>query len=202
MATLLGGGDALFTLAKTTDPDLTAFLRGNPSARNFVRVAIGAGLTDRDFEKLASEIQSQHQTRDGNEGGYPIHKEVSMQPQAAWSNVWQKFRQNLMNERRCPRHPEYPHVRSMVQGVINDIISVEDHGIRVRSHRTNYIDDIPEHRFRVWWEHLCSHGSASLVPGGKNNPEPWRSRIVGAIMAAALPDEIDAESSNSIALKG
>ncbi|MBI5316863.1 MAG: helix-turn-helix domain-containing protein [Nitrospirae bacterium] len=195
MATLFGGEDTLFDLARTNDPGLMDFLRSNPSARELVRTVMLAKLKDADIRRIISQIN------EGSEGKSSNRKERTMIQQAPWSTVWPKFLQNLLNQPRCPRHPDCPHVKSMVQGVINDVLSVGADGIRVRSHRTNNVDEIPEERFKVWWKHLSRNGSASLVPGGPNNPHPWRSRIVGAILATALPDEIEIETSNSIILK-
>jgi HTH-type transcriptional regulator, competence development regulator len=199
MATLLGGGESLFMLAKTTEPAIVAFLARTPSARSFLRTTIAAGWTDDEFRQLSSQVEKR--LTQSSQARMLKRRDNSMQIQSNWPTIWSKFRNNLANEQKCPRHPEFPHVRSMVQGVINDVLSVDAGGIRVRSHRTNKIDPIPEKSFRNWWEHLVEHGSASLVPGGPNNPDPWRSRIVGAIMSAALPEEIEVESSNSIILK-
>ena len=118
-----------------------------------------------------------------------------------WPSIWNTLRRNLLNLSPCPQHPKYPHVRTLTQGVINDIISVEGNGIRVRSHRTCYVDYIEEKRFKVWWDHLITHGSASLSPGNKNNPHPWRSRIVGAIFVECLPDKIRVDISHTIELQ-
>ncbi len=115
--------------------------------------------------------------------------------------IWAKFQENLRNEPKCIRHPNYANVKSIAQGVVNDILLIETTFITIRSHRTNNVDIMPEDRFRTWWDHLEGHGSASLIPGDKNNPHPWRSRIVGAILASALPEKIEVEGSNSISLK-
>ena len=203
MATLLGGGDALFILAEVAEPHITEFLAKTPSARNFLRSVISAGWTDEDFLRLTSYIErTLSLASNDTKSKAPGRRDKPMQLASTWFTVWTKFLSNLANERKCPQHPKFPHVRSMVQGVINDVLEIGNAGIRVRSHRTNNADFIPQERFRTWWEHLVQHGSASLVPGGVNNPHPWRSRIVGAIMATALPEEIEVENSNAILLKG
>ena len=117
-----------------------------------------------------------------------------------WQDAWTELRSNLGKQNPCPKHSEYPCVRTLAQGVINDILSVNQNGFVVRSHRTDREDYIEEHRFRVWWEHLSTVGSASLVPGSDNNPHRWRSRIVGAILATCLPDRIRIIDHNTIEL--
>jgi len=116
-----------------------------------------------------------------------------------WKTVWQELRTNLSRQPKCPIHPEYPHVKTLsTMAVINDMVEIEEKGISVRSHRTNHIDFIDIRRFRTWWDHLVAIGSASLDTSNPNNPDPYRSRIVGAILAACLPDKIKAVSSNRI----
>ena len=55
---------------------------------------------------------------------------------------------------------------------------------------TNHDDFIEEERFRTWWEHLRREGTACLTPDRAGNPHPWRSRIVGAILARCLSNRI------------
>jgi len=117
-----------------------------------------------------------------------------------WLAVWQELRDNVAKQPPCPQHPEYPHVSTLSQRVINDIVEVGENGILVRSHRSNNEDFIEARRFKTWWNHLVTYGSASLDPGGSNNPHPWRSRIVGAIMAICLPDKIRVVDSSTIEL--
>lgn len=118
-----------------------------------------------------------------------------------WLTVWRELRTNLINLPRCAKHSAYPHVRSTVQKVINDITSVDEDGIYLRSHRTSNDRYIREATFKAWWNHLNANGSASLDPEDPNNPEPWHSRIVGAILADGLPNRIRVESSNTIELR-
>lgn len=118
-----------------------------------------------------------------------------------WLEVWRTLRNNLRNSPRCPNHPDYPQVKTLSQGVVNDLIAVEENGIRVRSHRTSNEDYIEESRFKAWWDYLVENGSASLFPGHENNPHPWRSRVVGAIFAAGLPDRIQIVNSSVIELR-
>lgn len=119
-----------------------------------------------------------------------------------WLEVWRTLRKNLLNCPRCPKHPDYPQVKTLSQGVINDLIAVEENGIRIRSHRTSNEDYIEENRFKVWWDHLVKNGSASLSTEHKNNPHPWRSRVVGAIFVTGLPDRIQIRKSSVIELRG
>ncbi len=99
------------------------------------------------------------------------------------------------------QHPDYPHVRTVVQGVINDLLEIDEGGILVRSHRTNREDYIEAGRFRTWWEHLTIHGSASLHPGDPNNPHRWRSRVVGAMLLAGLPNRLRQVHGDTIELQ-
>jgi len=117
-----------------------------------------------------------------------------------WSEVWQELQTGLMNLPRCPEHPQYPCVRTLAQGVVNDIVGVSSEEVKVKSHRTRATDSIEASRFKRWWNHLVAEGSASLRPGDSNNPDPYRSRIVGAILAACLPDKIKVENSATIKL--
>jgi hypothetical protein len=117
-------------------------------------------------------------------------KEVRMDNVIEWQSIWKEMQNNLINQPRCPDHPEYPHVRSLAQGVINDILEVDEKGVRIRSHLSDNEDFIDAERFEIWWNHLLDYKSASLVPGAPNNPHLWRSRIVGAIIATCLPDKI------------
>ena len=117
-----------------------------------------------------------------------------------WSVVWQELRENLVKQPPCPDHPEYPHVRTLVRHVINDVIEVCEHEICVRSHLTSHPDPIKAGRFKIWWDHLVAKGSASLSPGDPNCPHPWRSCIVGAIIATCLPHRIRVVSPSTIEL--
>ena len=117
-----------------------------------------------------------------------------------WPAVWQELRDNLAHQPPCPEHPEYPCVRTLAQGLINDIINVGENGIIVRSHRTLREDYIEASRFQTWWNHLVSKGSARLAPGAPNNPHRWRSRIVGAIMGTCLPNRIRVVGTGAIEL--
>lgn len=195
---LLGGGDNMFSLAQEIDPTLVRFINSNPSAIRFLRQTMEMGWEDKRFQELSARfIRPKPRKR----GSQPSKGERHMSSTHSWPVIWAKFQENLRNEPKCIRHPNYPHVKSMAQGVVNDILLIETTSITIRSHRTNNVDIIPEDRFRTWWDHLEGHGSASLIPGDKNNPHPWRSRIVGAILASALPEKIEVEGSNSISLK-
>ena len=195
MTMILGGRDSLYDFSETNDPELARALR-QPAIRELVRSILLANPTADKLARFSERIKEDLT----NKSAKP-RKERRMSPSQSWPQVYPKMRQNLLALPRCTRHPDYAHVKSLAQSVVNDIISVDDRGIVLRSHRTNVIDQIPVERLEKWWEHLLANGSASLVPGGDNNPDPWRSRIVGAIMATALPDEIDIESNHSISLK-
>jgi hypothetical protein len=127
-------------------------------------------------------------------------KEEDMENVEPWETIWEMMRKNLATQPRCPDHPEYPIVKSLAKGVINDLIEINIGGIKLRSHQTNNIDFIEAERFKIWWNHLLENGSASLIPGGKNNPHLWRSRIVGAIMTTSLPDKIRTVDTKTIEL--
>src|SRR5947209_817160 len=105
----------------------------------------------------------------------------------SWAEVWLELREALLRQPPRDSHSGKPCVRTLGNHVANDIIRVGENGIVVRSERTNRNDFIEARRFRVWWDHLQESGSASLIPGGENNPHRWRSRLVGAIWARCLP---------------
>ena len=113
-----------------------------------------------------------------------------MHPELAWPAIWREMRERLVAQPRCPQHPAYPHVRTISQGVVNDLVEIRRQGIRVGSHRTGHEDFIGANRFQDWWKHLIGRGSASLHPGDENNPQPWRSAIVGSILLAGLPEHL------------
>jgi len=115
-----------------------------------------------------------------------------------WQSVWEELQINISNQPKCPKHPEYPCVKTLVQGVINDIIQVNKDGITVRSHRTNREDFIERDIFGDWWQHLITKKTASLRPGHSENPNRWRSCIVGAILCTCLPEKIKKVNNNSI----
>jgi len=117
-----------------------------------------------------------------------------------FEELCQRLQDELRNLPRCEEHPDYPCVRTLVQGIVNDIISIGPEGVQVRSHDNGVIDPITANTFRRWYDHLCANGSASLVPGDPNNPDADRSRIVGAILAACFPDRIAVENNNTIRL--
>lgn len=117
-----------------------------------------------------------------------------------WSVVWQELRQNLAKQPPCPVHPKYPHVSTLAQGVINDVVEVREGGIIVQSHRTLRKRFIPARQFEVWWNHLLAKGPASLTSRSPNIPRTGHARVVGAIMAACLPDRIRVVDHNTIEL--
>jgi hypothetical protein len=99
-------------------------------------------------------------------------KETLLPITPAWPTVWRELRERLAEQPHCPLHPEHPCVRTLAQGIINDLLDIDEGGLRVRSHRTDHEDIIDAHRFETWWCHLVAHGSASLHPGDSNNPHP------------------------------
>jgi hypothetical protein len=121
-----------------------------------------------------------------------------MDTKLQWPAAWQEIQRNIAKQPRCPQHPEYPTVSTLAQKSPNDIISITDKGILVRSHKTMREDFIEVRRFEIWWDYLTQNGSASLKPGGTDNPHPWRSKIVGAILAAGLPKVIKAADANTL----
>jgi hypothetical protein len=102
-----------------------------------------------------------------------------------WDAFWQELCNQLTMQPACPQHPAYPHVRTIRQGVINDLIDISERGILVRSHRTVREDLIEPRRFEIWWNHLVTYGSASLHPGDPHNPHPWRSSVTGVSVVSA-----------------
>lgn len=128
-------------------------------------------------------------------------RETPAMEMSKWLEIWRTLRENLKNQPTCPLHPNWPYVETLSQRVPNDLLAVEESGIRVRSHRTSNEDFIEENRFKVWWFHLLKNGSASLYPGASNNPHPWRSRLVGAIIATGLPQQIKVASPDTIELR-
>jgi hypothetical protein len=107
-----------------------------------------------------------------------------------WQTVWQELQDNLTNQPRCNEHSDYPCVKTLSVGVINDIVVISSSEIQVRSHRTRNLDTIKASKIEKWWKQLVAKGSASLKPGHPNNPDPYRSRIIGAILVTCLSDRI------------
>jgi len=117
-----------------------------------------------------------------------------------FEEAWRRLRRALRRRPRCPKHRKYPCVRTLAQGVVNDIISIRPEGVKVRSHRTERERLIRASTFKRWYNHLCEHGSASLRPGHRNNPAGDHSCLVGAIIVACFPDRIKVENKNTIRL--
>jgi len=117
-----------------------------------------------------------------------------------WLSVWRDLQSNLARQPSCPDHPEYPHVRTLARGSINDIIRVGEDGVTVRSHQTFRERFVPTKQFEAWWNHLTVQGSASLTSRSPNIPRTGHARVVGAIMAACLPERIKVIDHNTIAL--
>jgi len=108
-----------------------------------------------------------------------------------WPMVWQELRENLAQQ---------PYVRTLSQRVINEIVRVNEDAITVRSEKSLNERTVEMRTFKVWWDHLVANGSASLSPGDPNNPDPWHSRIVGAIIAECLPERVKVLNSKTIGL--
>ena len=118
-----------------------------------------------------------------------------------WGSLWREIQSGLLALPRCPEHPEYPVIHTLVMyKVPNDILDVNDVEITVRSHRKNRSDVIREATFRNWWSHLQTNSEASLQPGAPDNPPGPRSYIVGAILVTVLPKRIHAVTTNRIRL--
>lgn len=100
-----------------------------------------------------------------------------------WEQVWRELRDNLERQPHCREHPEYPCVRTLNQGVINDILRLDDKGVQVRSHRTKNPRVISVGSFRAWWEHLEKNGTIEESPTG-------HGRVIGTILARCLPNRI------------
>lgn len=66
-----------------------------------------------------------------------------------WEQVWGELRAGLGRQPLCAEHPEFPCVRTLGQGAVNDILRVDEDGVRVRSHRTGNEDVIPAAAFRT-----------------------------------------------------
>jgi hypothetical protein len=121
-----------------------------------------------------------------------------------WLEVWYELLRNLRNQPTCKVHPIFPCVKTLSQGIVNDIVEVSQTGIIVKSHRTGKEDSIKSNQFETWWLHLLEKGSASLKPGHENNPHADRSRLVGAILVSCLPVRIkkDKDDPSTILLAG
>ena len=119
-----------------------------------------------------------------------------------WNAVWLDLQARFASFPECKQHPDYPTVRTLAQGSVNDILEINEIGLVVRSHRTMNDDFIEVNRLRVWWDHLVEFGTASLKPGDANNPHPWRSRVVGALITRGLPTLVRVVNQNEIALIG
>ncbi|MBS0266899.1 MAG: HNH endonuclease [Planctomycetes bacterium] len=110
-----------------------------------------------------------------------------------WDQVWAELRCELSHQPRCIEHPEFPCIGTLGQGAVNDILQVDQDGIRVRSHRTNNEDVITPSSFRAWWVHLQKFGTATLDPNDPNCPRSDRAVLVGAIFAVCLRNRIEHE---------
>lgn len=119
----------------------------------------------------------------------------------SWSDVWRELRNNMRSQPPCPEHPEYPHVRTLHLGVINDIVEVAEHTLRVRSHRSRNEDTIEARTMETWWDHLLANGSASTDPDSANCPHIWRARVVGAILATCLPSRIEVDPNDKSTIR-
>ena len=47
-----------------------------------------------------------------------------MTKRANWPEVWQRLCASISQQPRCPQHPEYPCVRTLSQGIINDYLKL------------------------------------------------------------------------------
>lgn len=111
-----------------------------------------------------------------------------------WEEVWSELCTSLSRQSRCADHPEYPCVRTLGRNAVNDVLSVEEDRVWVRSHQTGNDDVIPASAFRAWWVHLQRRGTAALDPHHPNCPRSDRAVLVGAILARCLPHRIGWEA--------
>lgn len=64
MATTFGGdADALFRLAQSTDPVLADYMNSTPALPKFLRAAMSARFTSKDFEHLTEQVRRQKSAR-------------------------------------------------------------------------------------------------------------------------------------------
>jgi hypothetical protein len=104
----------------------------------------------------------------------------------SWPAVWNELRRNVAALPPCPSHPQHPHVTTLRYGVINDVLQMSREGITLRSHRTSAERFVSAGVFEAWWRRLQECGRVSLG----SPPRTDNSRVVGAILAAALPDRV------------
>ena len=104
----------------------------------------------------------------------------------SWSVVWGELRRNVAALPPCPLHPQHPHVPTLTYGVINDVVRMSRDGITLRSHRTSSERFVSASVFETWWGRLQECGRVSLA----SPPRTDNSRVVAAILAAALPDRV------------
>jgi hypothetical protein len=117
-----------------------------------------------------------------------------------FEDAWRRLQRALKRCPRCPEHRKYPCVSTLAQGAVNDIIDVSSEGVEARAHSTDRKRLIRASTFKRWYNHLCEQGSASLVPGHRNNPAGEHSCLVGAIIAACFPGKITVVNNNTIRL--
>lgn len=115
-----------------------------------------------------------------------------------WRAVWAELRSAASALPRCSDHPEYPQIQTLRQSVPNDILSIDDDGIRVRSHITMKDRRLAEPRFRRWWSHLDRDGSVRTRPG----ESPWatNSVIYAAFFVRCLPRLVEDVGNDQIRL--
>lgn len=121
--------------------------------------------------------------------------------QPSWAEIWRELRENLKSQRRCPTHPDYPCVKTLSRGKVNDVPEVNEKGIRLRSDKTGKEDFIRARQFEAWWHYLVDHGYASLDPESSNCPDADRSRIVGAILVTCLPSRIKRDNKDRAVIR-
>jgi hypothetical protein len=103
-----------------------------------------------------------------------------------WKAVWKELCRELSELPRCPIHSSLPHVKTLSRGIINDILDISEDGLTVRSHQTLRGRFIPASRFERWWWKLRTSGHAN--PSAP--PATQDSRVVAAVLAAALPHRV------------
>jgi hypothetical protein len=103
---------------------------------------------------------------------------------AQWDQIWVEIQDGLRRQPRCPEHPEYHCLRTIGQEILNDIISVSDAGVTVRSHRTFRERQIPAGDLQNWWNRLLKDGALYGSVTGHGS-------IIRTILVECLPERID-----------
>lgn len=160
-------------------PDLAA---GGAERTTLGEVLTAAGFRANDSVRLIATTSA---------GAVP---EVEVQAIApTWDQIWFELRNRLSRLPHCPEHEESPCVRTLSRDVINDVLLIDETGVRLRSHETNAERFIPVGDFRAWWEQLHRHGTVE-------DSVTWNGSVLRAIMARCLPNWIERGEGNLLRL--